>query len=106
MFMKKIAAHREKYPPAKAVSALKSFLYENRWGLILSFCFTLICYGFMLTHYTLTIDEETWICNSDPALIQKIWMLQGRFGLYLFDAVFTPLGRYVPFAWDFFGILF
>lgn len=104
--MKKIAAPREKYPPAKAVSALKSFLYENRWGLILSFCFTLICYGFMLTHYTLTIDEETWICNSDPALIQKIWMLQGRFGLYLFDAVFTPLGRYVPFAWDFFGILF
>lgn len=104
--MEKIAAPRDKYTFAKAFSALKRFLYENRWGLILSFCFTLICYGFMLTHYTLTIDEETWICNSDPALIQKIWMLQGRFGLYLFDAVFTPLGRYVPFAWDFFGILF
>ena len=90
----------------RAAASFKNFLCENRRALTAAFCFTLVCYGFMLTHYTLTIDEETWICNTDPALIQKIWMLQGRFGLYLFDAVFTPLGRYVPFLWDFLGIVF
>lgn len=104
--MEKIATRENGNTWGRTLASLKRFLYENRWGLVLAFCFTLICYGFMLTHYTLTIDEETWICNSDPALIEKLWLKQGRFGLYLFDAVFTPLGRYVPFVWDFLGIVF
>jgi hypothetical protein len=66
------------------------------------FCllYALLCFGFVLTHYSLTIDEETWIQNTDPARI-RLWLQQGRFGLYAFNALFSPLGRFVPFVWDF-----
>ena len=83
----------------------KQFCRANRTAILAAALFAVLCFGFMLTHYTLTIDEETWIQNTDPNLIQNIWMLQGRFGLYFFDRIFVPLGTYVPIVWDLVAVL-
>lgn len=80
------------------------FLKQNRYAVIAAFVFAYVCYGFMLTHYTLGIDEETWLMNADPELIKNVWIQQGRFGLYLFDSVVTPMGNYIPFFSDFMGV--
>ncbi len=79
------------------------YLKRNK-AILLSFVFAFACYGFMLTHYSLKIDEETWIKNTDPSLI-NLWLKQGRFGLYVFDLIFTPLGRYIPLLWDALAII-
>lgn len=77
---------------------------KNNKVVLLSILFGLACYGFMLTRYSLQIDEETWIKNTDPSLI-TLWLKQGRFGLYVFDLIFSPLGRYIPILWDVLAVL-
>lgn len=83
----------------------QKFYRDNKLYLIAAFLFSLLCFGFMITHYSLTIDEETWINNTNPSGI-TLWLTQSRFGVYLFDRFFTPLGRYVPFLWDGLAVLF
>ncbi len=78
------------------------YIKENK-VIGLSFIFAFVCFGFMLTNYSLSIDEETWLNNTNPELL-KIWLSQGRFGLYIFDIIVTPLGRFVPFLWDFLAV--
>ena len=89
----------------KSVHGFLSFLRRYRAAILAALLLVLACYAFMLTHYTLQIDEETWIKNTDPQLIKSIWVSQGRFGLYLFDSVFSPLGRYIPILWDILAVL-
>lgn len=81
------------------------FLKKYKAAILAALLFVLLCYSFMLTHYTLQIDEETWIKNTDTQLIKNIWVNQGRFGLYFFDRIFSPLGRYVPVLWDILAVL-
>ncbi len=83
----------------------RRFLIQNKGAIIAAFVFAVVCYGFMLTHFTIGIDEETWIMNTDPELIKNVWVQQGRFGLFLFDSVVTPMGGYIPFFSDFFGVV-
>ena len=47
--------------------------------ILFSLCLALAAFGFMLTHYSLTIDEETWIHNTSGSIG---WLSQGRFGIY------------------------
>ncbi len=84
--------------------ALYQHVKQNKTSFVFAFLFTFVCFGFMLTHFSLTIDEETWINNSDPDLL-RMWLVQGRFGLYALDAVISPYGRYVPFLWDFVAVV-
>ena len=72
-------------------------------ALLGSMLFSFVCFGFMLTHFTLCIDDETWILASEPS---AIWILQGRFAIWLFDLIFTGNGNFAPFLWDFLAILF
>lgn len=87
------------------LSDIAGFLKKYKSSILIAMLFVLLCYGFMLTHYTLQIDEETWIKNSDPQLIKTIWISQGRFGLYIFDRIFSPLGRYIPILWDILAVI-
>ena len=57
----------------------------------------------MLTHFTITIDEESWILSARN---ETMWLYQGRFIIWLFDLIFTEGGNYAPFLWDISGILF
>lgn len=78
------------------------FVKDNKWPLLAAFVFALICFGFMLTHYNLTIDEETWIRETPGA---DNWIHQGRFGIFLIDLLISPSGSYVPFLWDWVAVI-
>lgn len=80
---------------------MREFVEKNRKSIILSFLFSLVCFGFMLTHFTVTIDEESWILSSQDV---NMWLYQGRFVIWLFDLLFTDGGNYAPFLWDFAGV--
>lgn len=90
---------------------MREFITKHKKTIFLAFIFSCFCFGFMLTHYMVTIDEETWLLkNSDSPL----WLLQGRYGIYLYNLLFTKYGRFVPFfsdvagliLWNISGILF
>lgn len=57
----------------------------------------------MLTHYMVNIDEETWLLKDSNSLL---WLFQGRYGLYIYDFLFTKYGRFVPFFSDVVSIVF
>ena len=38
---------------------MKGFLVKYKRAFLFSLVFSLVCFGFMLTHFTITIDEET-----------------------------------------------
>ena len=69
---------------------------------IAAFIICIACFGFMLTNFSLTIDEETWILSSGNL---KTWLWQGRYTLYLLAVLFNDGGSFAPFLWDFLGII-
>lgn len=79
------------------------FTKKYKRAVIGSLAFSFVCFGFMLTHFTLCIDDETWILASEPS---ALWILQGRFAIWLFNLIFTVDGNFAPFLWDFLAILF
>ncbi|WP_026882808.1 glucosyltransferase domain-containing protein [Clostridium akagii] len=89
---------------SEQIRNFKEFIVEYKIPIICSLIFSLICFGFMLTNHSLTIDEETWINSSDPSNI-RLWLMQGRFGVFLIDKVISPTGNYIPFLWDFLSVL-
>ena len=81
---------------------MREFLKKNKRISLLALLFSFLCFGFMLTHYMVNIDEETWLLeNSDSSL----WLLQNRYGIYLYDMLFTKYGRFTPFFSDVMGIV-
>lgn len=95
----------EEMTKSKIFAGFGAFLKNNRWALLGALAVALVSYGFMLTHYTLSIDEEIWVKNTDPELLKSIWLNQGHFGLFFFDTLFFPNGNYVPVLWDWFGVV-
>lgn len=81
---------------------LGKFYRKNFWMILISLCLALIAFGFMLTHYSLTIDEETWANNAGNSLS---WLKEGRFGIYLLDCIFSPNGSYIPYLWDWISVI-
>lgn len=81
---------------------MKEFLTKYKRAFLLSLIFSMLCFGFMLTHFTITIDEETWLLANQPSLL---WLLQGRFAVWLFDLIFTNEGNFAPFLWDFLSVV-
>lgn len=82
---------------------MKEFFKKNKKIFLLSFLYMCFCFGFMLTHYMVNIDEETWILRDSDSLQ---WLLQDRYGIYIYNLLFTKYGRFVPFFSDVAGILF
>ncbi len=79
------------------------FLFRYKWALLLGLVFTLGCFAFMLTHFSLTIDEESWFNAQTPGILS--WVSQGRFGIWLLDLLIAPNGNYVPFLWDWLAVI-
>ncbi len=84
------------------IRRLSVFYRKYRWAFLASLCLCLLAFGFMLTHSSLTIDEETWIHHSSGSLA---WIPQGRFGIWLLNFVLSPQGSYVPGVWDWLSVI-
>lgn len=90
---------------------LEQFYRKNRKAFYIALVYTIICFGFMLTHYMVHIDEETWLLND---VNNNLWLLQNRYLVYLYNLIFTEYGRFVPFfagiisiiLWNLSGLLF
>lgn len=90
---------------------MKQFYEHNKRAFYIALGYTVLCFGFMLTHYAPNIDEETWLLNETDSIM---WLLQNRYMVYLYDLVFTEHGRFVPFftsavaivLWNLSGFLF
>ncbi len=81
---------------------MRSYFKENKKIFILALVFSVFCFGFMLTHYMVNIDEETWLLKDSGSLT---WLLQNRYGIYIYDFLFTRYGRFTPFFADVMGIM-
>lgn len=83
------------------IKQMNKFITKYKKTLLLSTIFAYICFGFMLTHFSISIDEDTWIL---PEQLSNMWFLQGRFTVWLFDLLFTINGNFTPFLWDFLAV--
>ncbi len=82
---------------------MKAFINTHKKIFFLTFLFSCFCFWFMLTHYMVSIDEETWLLKDSGS---PLWLLQGRFSIYIYNLLFTTYGRFVPFFSDMLGIIF
>ena len=76
---------------------MKEYCKKYQKAILLALLFSLVCFGFMLTNFTVTIDEETWLLGNEES---ALWLLQGRISIWLFNLLFTqaafPARRRVP----------
>lgn len=80
---------------------VKAWWMEHKQEILLALLTSLVAFGVMLTCPTIGIDEEKSILageNYGP------WIPQGRFGIQMFNELFTVNGRYTPFLWDFLAV--
>jgi len=73
------------------------FCRRYRLPVAAAFLFTLLAFGYMLTRYSLSIDEEIHLQGSPSPLF---WLTQGRFGIYALNLLISPDGRFIPVLWD------
>lgn len=81
---------------------MKEYCKKYQKAILLALLFSLVCFGFMLTNFTVTIDEETWLLGNEES---ALWLLQGRISIWLFNLLFTQGGNYAPFLWDFCAVI-
>ncbi len=87
------------------------FFEKNKKAFYFSLGYTVLCFGFMLTHFAPHIDEETWLLNDNATIL---WLLQNRYTVYFYNLFFTEHGRFIPFFatmisiffWNISGFLF
>lgn len=82
---------------------LGHFFEKNKKAFFLALGYTILCFGFMLTHFAPHIDEETWLLNDNDKIL---WLLQNRYTVYFYNLLFTRQGRFVPFFATMVSILF
>ncbi len=80
---------------------VKAWWGDHRQEILLAFMVSLVAFGVMLTCPTIGIDEEKSILAGEG---YGPWIPQGRFGIQMFNELFTVNGRYVPFLWDFLAV--
>ena len=61
---------------------MKEYCKKYQKAILLALLFSLVCFGFMLTNFTVTIDEETWLLGNEES---ALWLLQGRISIWLFN---------------------
>ena len=67
---------------------------KNYKKVFLSAClFSLLCFCYMLVKPGISIDEETWIQIEKPF---AMWLVQGRWGIDIFNFLSMDQGRYAP----------
>jgi hypothetical protein len=79
----------------------KAFVGVNLYGLFGLMFSALSGYGFFVTNFTLSIDEELFWMIKDGAP----WVGYGRFGNYFLDKYLTIDSSVVPYFTDFFAVV-
>ncbi len=70
-------------------------LKESKVYIFIILMFSFLTYGYEITNFTLTIDEEIW-SYCDKNAIVKAWIGDGRWGIALWKAIF-PTRFVLPF---------
>ena len=81
---------------------VKEFFNENRKIFLAAGLFSLFCFCYMLVTPGISIDEETWVQIEKPF---AMWLVQGRWGIDIFNFLSMDQGRYAPVMWDLLAIL-
>ena len=48
---------------------MKEYCKQYQKPILLALLFSLVCFGFMLTNFTVTIDEETWLLGNEESML-------------------------------------
>ena len=78
------------------------FLVNNKILIFFTLFVAILCYGFELSHFTLSIDEEIALFQGNRYR-SIAFAEQGRFGIFLIKSIF-PSGAFSPFANTFLSI--
>lgn len=81
---------------------LKRYIIERKDVFIAAVFFSFLCFSYMLVNPGISIDEETWIQIEKPF---AMWLVQGRWGIDLFNLISGNQWRYAPVLWDILAIL-
>jgi hypothetical protein len=82
-------------------NALKAYFSLNVIGVLLVTVLTIASFGFMVSNFTLSIDEELEMMGPRDFG----WIGYGRFGIYFLNKLFLVDERVTPFFTDFFAAL-
>jgi hypothetical protein len=63
-----------------------------RWILIIAACLTLLTYGFAITGFSISIDEEQYLLQQPPS----VWIEQGRWAVWIVETILAGI-RPLPF---------
>lgn len=81
--------------------SLWDYIKKNRSVFIAAGLFSALCFAYMLVTPGISIDEETWIQIEKPF---AMWLVQGRWGIDLFNLLSMDKWRYAPVLWDILAI--
>lgn len=81
---------------------VREFIKENKKIFLAAGLFSLFCFCYMLVTPGISIDEETWIQIEKPF---AMWLVQGRWGIDIFNFLSMDQGRYAPVIWDILAIV-
>lgn len=85
-----------------SIEIFKKFLVASKFGLSGLIFIAISGYGFFVTNFTLSIDEELFWMIKDGAP----WVSYGRFGNYFLDKYLTIDSSVIPYFTDFFAVVF
>ncbi|MBU3874737.1 glucosyltransferase domain-containing protein [Faecalicatena sp. AGMB00832] len=81
---------------------LKKYIVKWKNVFITAAIFSFLCFCYMLVNPGISIDEETWIQIEKPF---AMWLVQGRWGIDLFNFFSGNHWRYAPVLWDILAIV-
>lgn len=76
---------------------LKDYMISKKNVVIAAAIFSAVCFCYMLVNPGISIDEETWIQIERPF---AMWLVQGRWGIDIFNFLSMDQWRYAPVLWD------
>lgn len=81
---------------------MKEFVEQHK-VLMITLLLTLIAaYGYEITNFTLSVDEELYINSGKDILV---WIPDGRYGIALFNWIFLKFGMFGPFLSTFVSVI-
>lgn len=76
------------------ISGIKYFLKTNKPVVFSILTLSILCFGYEICNFTLSIDEEFYIASPKRP---EVWLGDGRFGIFLFKKLFMAFNMFPPF---------
>ncbi len=70
------------------ISQIKFYCEKNKTIIIYSFILAIVCYGYELFNFSLSIDEELF--SFVKATEMNVWVADGRWGIYFINILLMP----------------